>query len=78
MDEVIPTLMADSVNSLLTVIPSMEEIHDAIFNLNKDISPGSYGFGGVFFQTYWNIVKVDLCNVVLQFSLHDGFSLTSM
>jgi hypothetical protein len=35
-EEVIPNLVNDDINSLLTVLPSNTEIKDAVFALNKD------------------------------------------
>lgn len=65
--EAISVLMNDNMNNLLTDIPSMEEIHEVVFNMNKDSSPGPNGFGGIFFQTYRSIIKENVCNAVLQF-----------
>jgi hypothetical protein len=43
--------------------------HDnaAVFALNKDSAPGPDGFGAFFFQHYWEIVKVDVMNAVMEF-----------
>jgi len=49
------------------MLPSREEIHNAVFAMNKDSAPGPDGFGAFFFQTYWSIIKEDVCNVVLEF-----------
>ncbi|KAK2424264.1 hypothetical protein QL285_034644 [Trifolium repens] len=66
-DEVIPNLVTDDVNSLLTVLPSHDEIKAAVFSLNKDSAPGPDGFGAFFFQHYWDIVKLDVINAVIEF-----------
>ena len=65
-EEVIPTLIIDEVNRMLTMLPSHQEIKAAIFALNKDSAPGPDGFGAFFFQHYWDIVKGDLIDAVLQ------------
>jgi hypothetical protein len=52
---------------MLTVLPSYDEIKSAVFSLNNDSAPGPDGFGACFFQTYWDIVKQDVINAVLQF-----------
>jgi hypothetical protein len=65
-EEVIPNLVNDDINALLTVLPSYSEIKAAVFALNKDSAPGPNGFGAFFFQNYWDIVKNDVTNVVLQ------------
>jgi len=67
VEEVIPNLVTDSINNMLTLIPTMEEVHNAVFNLNKEGAPGPDGFGAVFFQTYWDIVKNDVHKAVLEF-----------
>ncbi|XP_058742332.1 uncharacterized protein LOC131614798 [Vicia villosa] len=54
-------------NAMLTLLPSMEEIKAAVFSLNKDSAPGPDGFGAVFYQTYWDIIKGDVSKAVLQF-----------
>jgi hypothetical protein len=47
--------------------PSQDEIKTAVFALNKDSAPGPDGFSAFFFQHYWEIVKVDVMNAVLEF-----------
>lgn len=53
IEEVIPNLITDRINNMLTMLPSDEKISNAIFSLNKDSAPGPDGFGAVFFQNYW-------------------------
>ncbi|GAU28119.1 hypothetical protein TSUD_295560 [Trifolium subterraneum] len=67
VEEVIPNLIYEEVNTLLTMLPSYDEIKSAVFSLNKDSAPGPDGFGAFFFQHYWDIVKEDVLNVVLDF-----------
>ncbi|KAI5402290.1 hypothetical protein KIW84_050057 [Lathyrus oleraceus] len=55
-EEVIPKLLRDQMNTMMVACPSEEEIQQAVFNINKESSPGPDGFGGTFFQTYWSIV----------------------
>ncbi|PNX71458.1 ribonuclease H, partial [Trifolium pratense] len=66
-EEVIPKLVNDEVNALMTVLPSHDEIKAAVFALNKDSAPGPDGFGASFFQHYWDIVKNDVFSAVLEF-----------
>jgi hypothetical protein len=51
-EEVIPTLVTDEINALMTMLPSNSEIKSAIFSLNKDSAAGPDGFGAFFFQHY--------------------------
>lgn len=67
IDEVIPSLIDEPVNNMLTMMPSFLEIRNAVFDLNKDGAPGPDGFGAFFFQTYWEIIKHDVVNAVLEF-----------
>jgi hypothetical protein len=67
LEEVIPSLVTDEINALLTVLPSHLEIKSAVFALNKDSVPGPDGFGAFFFQHYWEIIKTDVIKVVLEF-----------
>ncbi|GAU35943.1 hypothetical protein TSUD_394910 [Trifolium subterraneum] len=66
-DDVIPKLVTDEVNDILTMLPSHEEIKAVVFALNKDSAPGPDGFGAFFFQHYWDIVKKDVFNAMLEF-----------
>jgi hypothetical protein len=66
VDEVIPELINDNVNALLTMIPNSEEIKSVVFGLNSDGAPGPDGFGAFFFQRYWEIIKFDVENAVIQ------------
>ncbi|GAU17760.1 hypothetical protein TSUD_171480 [Trifolium subterraneum] len=67
VDEVIPKIITEDINSLISMLPSHQEIKNAVFALNKDSAPGPDGFGAFFFQQYWEIVKNDVCNAVLEF-----------
>ena len=67
VEEVIPHLITDRINSMLTLLPSNEEIFQEVFSLNKDSAPGLDRFGALFFQTFWEIIKHDVTKAVLQF-----------
>jgi hypothetical protein len=66
-EEVIPNLVSEEVNSLLSMLPSHDEIKSAVSALNKDSAPGPDGFGAFFFQHFWDVIHVDVCNAVLEF-----------
>ncbi|MCH80720.1 DUF4283 domain protein, partial [Trifolium medium] len=74
IEDVIPHLVDDQVNKMLISIPYPEEIRNAVFDLNKDSAPGPDGFGGFFYQTYWDIIQKDVCNAVMEF-FNTGFLL---
>jgi hypothetical protein len=67
INDVIPSIINDSINAMLTMIPSPSEIKNAVFELNKDSALGPDGFGALFFHTYWDIVHQDLVNAVTEF-----------
>jgi hypothetical protein len=67
IEEVIPSLVTDNTNQMLIMVPSSDEIHSAVFSLNKDSAPGPDDFGVVFFQSYWDIIKSDVEKTVIQF-----------
>jgi len=67
VDEVIPGLIDEPINTLLTKIPTAEEIKHAVFDMNKDGAPDPDGFGGLFYQKYWEVIKKDVINAVLEF-----------
>jgi len=67
IEEVIPELITNRINNMLTMLPSNDEISNAVFSLNKHSAPGPDGFGALFFQNCWEIIKHDVCKAVLQF-----------
>lgn len=48
-------------------IPSLEKIWQMIQQLNPDTAPGKDGFAGHFYRTCWDIIKVDLHEMVVDF-----------
>ena len=70
MDETIPSLVSDTENQLLMRFPLHDEIKAAVFDLNADGAPGPDGFGGHFYQTFWDVVGMDVVTSVQDFFLH--------
>jgi mannosylglycoprotein endo-beta-mannosidase len=70
VDDVIPSVIDDRLNNLLTMIHTPSEIKNAVFDLNKDGAPGPDGFGAFFYQTYWEIIQYDVTNAVIEFFKH--------
>lgn len=58
-------------NHILTMLPTPQEIFQAVCSLKKDSAPGPDGFGASFYQNYWEIVKNDVINAVLEFFTKD-------
>ncbi|XP_039690616.1 uncharacterized protein [Medicago truncatula] len=69
VDETIPSLVSVEDNNMLLRTPSHDEIREAVFALNADGAPGPDGFGGHFFQTFWDIVGLDVVHSVHEFFL---------
>jgi hypothetical protein len=65
----LPSLYPDapSLSTCLSVPFTQQEIREAFSSMNKSSSPGPDGFGAFFFQTYWEIIKDDVSNAVLEF-----------
>jgi len=71
VDETIPSLVTDADTHMLMRLPLSSEIKDVVFSLNGDGAPGPDGFGGHFYQTFWDIVGVNVVNSMQDFFL-DG------
>ncbi|KAK9289093.1 hypothetical protein L1049_017564 [Liquidambar formosana] len=67
VDSIIPQMVTEEENILLTSVPSAEEIRAAIFSMDPHSSPGPDGFNGFFFQTCWEIVSSDVIKAVTIF-----------
>jgi len=60
IEDVIPKIISEDTNNMITIIPSMEEVKNVVFSLNKDGGPGPDCFGASFFQSYWSIIHYDV------------------
>jgi len=69
IDETIPLLVSEADNQNLLRLPLMAEIKEAVFALNGDGAPGLDGFGGHFYQTFWDIVGFDVVHSIQEFFL---------
>jgi hypothetical protein len=67
VDETIPPLVTEDDNHMLLRLPLYDEIKGAVFDLNGDGAPGPDGFGGHFYQTFWDIVSNDVVKSVQDF-----------
>lgn len=61
---------SDNTNSLLTIIPSQEEIYKFSFTFNKGGAYGPDGFGAYLYQSFWDVVKVDDISAMTKFFFH--------
>jgi len=63
----VPELVSSKENMMLIKCPYFSEIKNDVFNLNGNSAPDPNGFGGVFYHSYWEIIGINVCNVVQQF-----------
>ena len=66
--EMIPHLVTNQDNDMLTAMPSLDGVRYVVFGMNNDVTPSPDGYGTHFYQTYWNIVASDVYNSTLAFS----------
>lgn len=67
IEEVISPEVTESDNTMLTSLPTLDEVKKAVFGMKANGSPGPDGFGGSFYQTYCDLVGHDVFNSVSQF-----------
>ncbi|EOY02242.1 Uncharacterized protein TCM_016767 [Theobroma cacao] len=63
----IPRIISSADNEFLCAAPSLQEVKETVFNINKDSVAGSDGFSSLFYQHCWDIIKHDLLDAVLDF-----------
>ncbi|XP_057859032.2 uncharacterized protein LOC131067882 [Cryptomeria japonica] len=61
---VIPELITDAQNQTLMKPILFEEVRNAVISMEGDKAPGLDGFPAFFFQTFWEIVGVEVWEVV--------------
>ena len=72
----IPTKVSEEMNHDLIKDFSAEEVRTALQQMHLTKAPGSDGMSAIFYQKYWDIVGIDVTNMVLNVlnsnaSLHD-------
>lgn len=63
----IPPIISKEQNKDLVVIPSEEEVREALFSFEGNKAPNPDGFLLFFFQTFWDILKADAVKSVQEF-----------
>jgi len=63
----LPSLISESDNQYLIKMPTIDEVHLALFSMDANKTPGPDGFGAGFFKTHWSTLKNDLFNSVVEF-----------
>ncbi|XP_019451901.1 PREDICTED: uncharacterized protein LOC109354000 [Lupinus angustifolius] len=69
IQEVIPSLVNEADNLMISSIPSDVEIKSVVFDMNEDSAHGPDGYGGEgsFYTNFWDIISMDVCKSVRQF-----------
>ncbi|XP_062020952.1 uncharacterized protein LOC133737412 [Rosa rugosa] len=62
-----PTKLTRSMNESLVQPYTDDEIKAALFQMHPSKSPGPNGMSPFFFQKYWNVVSMDVCNAIRNF-----------
>lgn len=73
----IPNSITQDMNNNLTKVVEEKEIHDALFSMNSEKSPGQDGMTPLFFQKFWSIIKKDIIPAIQAF-FTSGFMLKSI
>ncbi|XP_043700060.1 uncharacterized protein LOC122650735 [Telopea speciosissima] len=65
--DVIPNVLGDDDRVSLEVDPELDEVKNAVWDLDPDSSPRLDGFQGAFFRRCWEIVGTDVGRAVVNF-----------
>lgn len=60
----IPSLISNVLNASLTHLITLSKVEKVVFGMTKEKAPSPDGFLVEFFQEFWDIVKLDLLEVV--------------
>ncbi|KAL0317839.1 UNVERIFIED_CONTAM: hypothetical protein Sangu_2198200 [Sesamum angustifolium] len=74
--------LTDEDRRFLCVMPTLEEVREAVFSIDPDSVAGPDGFGAVFFHTCWEIIAEDVFGAVTEFfrgeKMPKGFTATTI
>ncbi|KAK4406640.1 hypothetical protein Sango_0670500 [Sesamum angolense] len=65
--------LTDEDRRSLCVMPTLEEVREAVFSIDPDSVAGPDEFGAVFFHTCWEIIFKDVFGTVIEFFRGSGF-----
>lgn len=68
LSELVSNDVLEHENWMLLMLPSIQEVKEAMFSNPIDSSLGQNGFGSGFFQLCWDMVEVDVVEAVRDFS----------
>jgi hypothetical protein len=64
-------LLSNEENDILTADFTVEEVYEAIMNMEKNKAPEPDGFLLEFYQTFWEVLKDDLMGMFVKFQQGD-------
>lgn len=70
-NRLIPQLVTNAENDMLTALPLHTKIKNAVFDLHGDAAPGPDGYSGHFYPFFWHIVGEDVVKSTQHFFLHN-------
>ncbi|KAL0299106.1 UNVERIFIED_CONTAM: hypothetical protein Sradi_6570400 [Sesamum radiatum] len=74
--------LTDEDRRSLCVMPTLEEVREAVFSIDPDSVAGPDGFGAVFFHICWEIIAEDVFCAVTEFfrgeKMPKGFTATTI
>ncbi|KAL0284680.1 UNVERIFIED_CONTAM: hypothetical protein Sradi_7190700 [Sesamum radiatum] len=74
--------LTDEDRRSLCVMPTLEEVWEAVFSIDPDSVAGPNGFGAIFFHTCWEIIAEDVFGAVTEFfhgeKMPKGFTTTTI
>ncbi|KAL2527111.1 Uncharacterized protein Adt_12165 [Abeliophyllum distichum] len=65
--EAIPNIITVEENRNLNTAPTIEELKDTVFSLDKDSAAGPDGLSALFYQFCWEVIQKDLHEAVVDF-----------
>lgn len=63
----IPAIIFENDNLSLCAVPSIKELKEAVFNIDKDSVVGPDRFSSYFYQQCWDIIANDLLDAIVDF-----------
>ncbi|KAL0315870.1 UNVERIFIED_CONTAM: hypothetical protein Sradi_5465200 [Sesamum radiatum] len=74
--------LTDEDRRFLCVMPTLEEVWEALFNIEPDSVVGPDGFGAIFYHICWDVISEDIFSTVTEFfrgvEIPKGFTATTI
>jgi hypothetical protein len=70
IDSCIPAFVSHTDNDMVCNLPSAAEIKRTVFDMNVDGAPGPDGFGGHFYQYFWDVIVSGVVAAVQEIFIH--------